>query len=586
MRATLIAATLILALALLGGCGGTVYHPQSRPPAPGAPTKVCRNGSVVPEAQPCRGRLTLPGIDNIPLADISRTHAQMRQLWAVTDYYSGVNGSRRHGRLLRRVACRSYIVECDDPEEAGSRPFAYFQNYAGAGDYAEIDYAAAGLAEGSRNANAWFKREIDGAGARVASVSIQPDGRYLVGQYGDGLDFLVVHSAGNLGSDAFPVAAHEPRYDGIRRAVGADKVVYVAGYDVNGEGDIVRHPNSSGCDAVSDACVWAPFETPGVGGGTSFGAPRVAAALASVLAVFPDTTHQDLARLLKVSSRQASTLPNGLGVVDFSRLTTLDASGEWRLVTGGGEFNDAVAPLQLNNVVLPGSAAIASDFAISADGEAVAFATTLAGTFTRTRTSLLTGPHEYATPVVAGLGEGFSLRLSQPDGDLYAGGVYEHDSSRLFAAAGFGVRNDFFGLDGRHGYGQTLGYEANLGHRDLFFRLSRQETAGRGNGLVHSAQGAAIGFTARRAFAITGRTQVEAALSADKFTGGEARTVFGAVRMAHSDWSRTAAVQLTYRPTPRSRLVAGVEVFSPPHGDSISTVGVRLDVSRHLEFVQ
>ena len=34
--------------------------------------------------------------------------------------------------------------------------------------------------------------------------------------------------------------------------------------------------------------------------------------------------------------RQVSTLPNGLGVVDFTRLTTLDASGEWRLVNNGG----------------------------------------------------------------------------------------------------------------------------------------------------------------------------------------------------------------------------------------------------------
>ena len=90
----------------------------------------------------------------------------------------------------------------------------------------------------------------------------------------------------------------------------------------------------------------------------------MAAALASVLAVFPNTTHQNLAKMLKTSVRKVSTLPNGLGVVDFTRLTTLDASGEWRLVTNKGEFNEAVVPLQLNHVTLPGNAAITSDFAI------------------------------------------------------------------------------------------------------------------------------------------------------------------------------------------------------------------------------
>ena len=587
MHAILIVTTLVLFLSLLGGCGGgsaQLPHPSPLPPAPF--TKVCGNGSVVPETQPCRGRLTLPGIDNIPLTRISRTNAQMQELWAVTDYYSAINGSREHGRRLRRGACWSYILECDDPDDPATRPFAYFQNYSEAGDYAEIDYADAGLAPEASNPNAWFKREIDNTGARVASVSIQPDGRYLVGEYGDSLDFLVVHSTGNVGSDDFPVSSRDPLFSGIRRAVEADKAVYVAGYRVNNDGDIVRHPRSSGCDAVSDACVWVPFVTPGVGRGTSFGAPRVAAALASVLAVFPNTTHQDLARLLKTSTRKVSTLPNGLGVVDFTRLTTLDASGEWRLVTGSGGFNDAVAPLHLNDVTLPGNAAIASSFALSADGEAVTFATELAGTFTRTAPSVLSTPSGYGMPIVAGVGDGLSLRLSQPNGDVYAGGVYEHEASRLFAAAGVGVRNDFFGLDERHGYGGTLGYEANLGHRNLFFRLSRQETEGGGNGLVRSARGEAIGFTARRSLAVAEVVRVEAALSVDKFTGGEARTVFGTLRMAESDWSRTAAVHLTYRPGPVAMLVVGGELFRPASGGSVWTVGVRLDVTGYLASIQ
>ena len=579
---TLLFAALLTTLFLLSGCGGGDSDEVAQIPSPTLPPslKTCGNGDRVPATQPCRGRLTLPGIDNIPIASISRTNAQMRGLWAATDHYSSVNGSREHGELIRRTSCWSYIVECDDPEETESHPFTYFQNYNRTGEYEEINYADAGLASvpWHQRPNAWFKREIDNVGIRVASVSILPDGQGLVGQYGDALDFLIIHSAGNEGTSAFPVRPNDLSYNRIQRAVDADKVVYVAGYAVNRRGHIVRHPNSSGCDTVSSACVWAPFVTPGVGAGTSFGAPRVAAALASVLAVFPNTTHQNLAKMLKTSVRKVSTLPNGLGVVDFTRLTTLDDSGEWRLVDSNGEFNDAVAPLRLNHVILPGNAAIASNFALSSDGEAVTFGTVLTGAFGRTTPSVSSGFHEHGSPVVAGMGEGFSFRLSQPDGDLYAGGVYRHEASNLFASAAVGIRDDFFGLDGRYDYDRMFGYEANVGHRDLFLRASRQLAQGRQNGLIKSAEGTAIGLTARRSFVLSQDTRVGATLNLDKFAGGEARTVFGAVRMGDSGWNRTLSVHLVHQPSPYAMLAAGAEVFSPAQGAEVFTAGVALNV--------
>ena len=569
-----------LPLVLLGGCGGVGSDEiADAASATGLATvRTCGNGQAVAAEQPCRGRLTLPGIDRIPLARVSTPNAQMRRLWAATDYYSAVNGSREHGRRVRRVSCWSYIVECEDPDDLSSRPFTYFQNYTRAGDYREFDYADAGLAPGDRNANAWFKRNLDNAAVRLVSVSILPDGEGLVGQYGDASDFLVVQSTGNERSDAFPVGPDDPLFSGIRRAVDADKAVYVAGYAVDAHGDIVRDSRSSGCDTVSRACVWVPFVTPGVGRGTSFGAPRVAAALASVLAVFPDTTHQDLARLLKASARKVPTLPNGLGVVDFTRLTTLDAGGEWRLVRDDGEFNDAVAPLQLAHVRLPGDAAITSRFAISPDGSAVAFATTLAGSFTRTASSPFTGSRAGGIPIVAGVGEGLTLHLSPSNGDLYAGGTYRHDPSRLFASGVVGVRRDFFGLDRRYGYDQTVGYEARAGHRDLFLRVSRQTTRGTKNGLVRSAEGAAIGFTAGRSLLLSAGTQLGTALHLDKFTGGRADTVFGAVHMAGSGWNRTLAAHLTHRPTRSVTLTAGAEVFTPARGANAWFAGLRLRV--------
>ena len=183
-----------------------------------------------------------------------------------------------------------------------------------------------------------------------------------------------------------------------------------------------------------------------------------------------------------------------------------------------------------------------------------------------------------APVVVAGLGRGLSLRLSQPGGDLYAGGLYEHEPSRLFAAAGVGLRNDFFGLDARHDYDRTVGYEAGAGHRDLFFRVSRQRTEGRGKGLIESAHGTAIGVTARRSFAVSETTRVEAALALDKFAGGEARTIFGAVRMAESGWNRTVSLRLAHRPHPRTLFTAAAEVFRPQGGDATLAAGVRLTI--------
>ena len=567
MRNTILVLTLLaLSISMLNGCSGGAKGSGSQMPSPDGSTGDAKT----------RGRLTLPGIDNIPLADISQSNAQMRGMWAATDHYSSINGSRAHGRLIRRTSCWSYIVECDDAEKTGARPFTYFQNYPETGEYKEIDYQDAGLPIPSRYANAWFKRELDNAGIKVVSFSIRPDPRDMVAQYGNALDFLVIHSAGNEKTDAFPVRpANSP---GIERAVEADKVVYVAGYAVNDRGEIVRHADSSGCDTVSSACVWVPYVTPNVGYGTSFGAPRVAAALASVLAVFPATTHQDLARMLKTTARNVPTLPNGLGVVDFTRLTTLDASGEWRLVKNNGEFVDAVAPLQLKHVTLPGNAAISSDFAIASDGEAITLGTAVSGVFGRTTPSGSTGYHETGTPVAAGVAEGFSFRLAQPNGSLYAGGLYKHEQSKLFASAGFGIRNDFFGLDEKYDYDQTLGYEANIGHRDLFFRVSHQESEGRENGLIESAAGTAIGFTARQSLTLSEGMTLDAALNLDKFAGGKARTVFGTVQMDESGWNRTLSFNLVHQPNPYTEFIAGTEVFSPADGDEIVSAGVKLSI--------
>ena len=81
----------------------------------------------------CRQRHAADGslcraIERIPLSRISqnqRTDARPVGPRPITTV--SVNGSRDHGQLIRRTACWSYIVECEDPEETRTRPFSYFQ---------------------------------------------------------------------------------------------------------------------------------------------------------------------------------------------------------------------------------------------------------------------------------------------------------------------------------------------------------------------------------------------------------------------------------------------------------------------------
>ena len=65
-------------------------------------------------------------------------------------------------------------------------------------------------------------------------------------------------------------------------------------------GIMSAHDLSNSCRDVDDGCIWAQFDFPGIGGGTSASAPQFASALASVLAVFPDTSAGDLAAFGKI----------------------------------------------------------------------------------------------------------------------------------------------------------------------------------------------------------------------------------------------------------------------------------------------
>lgn len=202
----------------------------------------------------------------------------------------------------------------------------------------------------------------------LVSFSNNPFGNGFIEFRGASLPFAVVQSTGNEGIEQFykvtnysPNNATDVKFrKNIARAITADKVLYVAGYTrVNGE--YVRDPSSTGCTGVESSCLYAPFSfsTPDGGdvSGTSGSAPNVAAALASVLAIFPDTEGVALIRLAKACAIPEQGL-SGLGRADFGCMTKMDENGQWRLAGDGVQA--LIAPNALNQLAFPGTASVSA----------------------------------------------------------------------------------------------------------------------------------------------------------------------------------------------------------------------------------
>ena len=271
----------VIALALLvsacgGGGGGGIVGPE--PPGPPAPPP--------PSPEEGRGPLALSGLDRIPLSAIKLNNQEMQKRFVLVDD----DGS--HGENIRKTACNAYITGCDDPEEyrgqiinrngvavvdrtTGSTPYSFFGDNPFAPS-TDTEYFA------------WLLDEFGKLGSvKIVTHSISVDsGTSFPARRGANISFLVVHSAGNDGEDAFPLSAQHIYWSNVQAAIAANKVLYVAGHDRQGN-LYVRHADSSGCKGADEGCLWAPFVSEGVGAGTSHSAPKVAAALASVLAVFP-----------------------------------------------------------------------------------------------------------------------------------------------------------------------------------------------------------------------------------------------------------------------------------------------------------
>lgn len=318
----------VLAQIALAGCGGSsgggfMAEPRPTEPEP-RPTE--------PEPQPTvrRGISSVPGINQIPADMIKVTNKEMQKQFVIVDL------SEDHARSVQQVACNSYTLQC---ENSGSHAGTTLKNGIHISHTGSAPYTSFVIADTGTPISEWHESQIRSMGG-TAKVVVEPasptGGLVLLHGYGEVNDsttstpYLVVQSAGNaVGYDGTPLPVHQHpdivENVPIQTAIAANKVLYTAGWDKDRNGNYIRHELSMSCRGIDDGCLWAQFDFPGVGSGTSLSAPQVGSALASVLSVFPDTSHQNLAKFAKACSRKTGNgIPillqtsGGVGVADFT----------------------------------------------------------------------------------------------------------------------------------------------------------------------------------------------------------------------------------------------------------------------------
>ena len=299
----------------------------------------CRNGApAAADPSRCkRGRFAIPGIDRIPLDMVKLTNREMQEVYVIAD------AEDWHIRNVGSIACNSYITEhdCIDrqgkrrdtngtvTETTGSTPFTQLQELS--------------LPNDALFHRDWLEPELRSmTSVKVVSYSVHPTATYYFINWNP--DHLVVQAAGNQGN-VFPLetkgGVRQSYRPVIHQAIADNKLLYVAGYQRDGDGNYRRHRLSNGCKGVDTGCLWTPLTFPDIGVGTSLSTPNASAALASVLSVFPDTGYQDLAKLAKACAKKTGEGieemlrdAGGVGVADFSCMEEITDAAK-RLSSGG-----------------------------------------------------------------------------------------------------------------------------------------------------------------------------------------------------------------------------------------------------------
>ena len=356
--------------------------------------------------------------------------------------------------------------------------------------------------------NTWLERTIQAMGT-VKIVNYSQVGSHAPDHIGNGnLPYLIIHSVGN-GSGNLPWfhdLLTQTEKDTVNRAIAAHKLLFVGGWDRDTDGNYIRHEYSDSCLGVDGGCLWAQFEFDvgyGIYKGTSYSAPQVSSALASVLAVFPDTSHQDLAKFGKSCAKKTGegieellAESGGTGVADFNCMGDI-VSALTNLPTGGTA-----------NVVI--------------DGETV-----------RMSGRRLSLPSYVShTTVLAGIPESGGSFTTVANGERGASIVGSYSDGAMFASVAAGPRDDFFGHT--RGHEGVFELRGSAGHKNLFLTLSEQYSIG--GGAIRSAHGTSFALMAQERFSLTERTTLTASAGVHRFLGGEADISSGSVRLDADGW--------------------------------------------------
>ena len=438
--------------------------------------------------------------------------------------FNSPSGPGTHSERVAKTACESYIVGCDSGE-----PFNLIT---------KTDRQDAGIT----SLASVYRNLIPGT-TKIVSGSFAPSSSAMGEITRQNTPFALIQAAGNdpdeNGADPGTSLGHwrnawnDPD---IAAALRANKILVVAGYTmVNGK--YVRHAGSVSCDGVDNHCLYAPYvfqtEDGRTHSGTSIAVPQVASALASVLAVFPQTSTTDLVKLAKACAVAESGL-NGLGRADFTCMTTMDDNGQWKVVG----VDEVLTPMRMSGMHFPGQTTVSSSF--SNGGESAGEGNTITLSLTRTG-SYNRGYQESGILADMPKASGFSPIFAVNEGNhMVLGGIYRKDD--LFIATGYEVnRPDFFGLGPQAGYHKTHGMVAEGGHKNLYVRFSQQTADGKG--VINRAKGTSVGITAEKKFALSDRHTIGVKAEMDRFLGGTADTAFGSFTMSESDWNHR--LQLT-----------------------------------------
>ena len=479
----------------------------------------------------------------------------------------------RHGGAVQAAACLGYApggcTISSDPVtdyRVSNAPFIYLEGPPGTPDY--------GFS--STTLTTALQRHPT---LKLASISAT----LVVGYARSITDEGVVHvwSAGNEGTADFrrslPNSFDDPHTPPdhplhgnvfIRQLENNDGLV-VAGY-AKQNGVFVRASQSTGCGGIDGGCLYAPFVYTPVAGetvaGTSYSAPFVAAGLASVLAVFPQTPGKSLIRLAKACAVPEPGL-NGLG--RFS-LACMDNSPVFHLNKGTTAAEETAATVQARSAVMETAfqnTALPGDSVFTMPVQGVSLSRDLHGTFDY-RAGLMPPELEPEEPE--------QFRLS-----------YFHDKARKVPGFRFGNRDLFLAASWAQNEPQFMGidgyrvesFNMAAGTGNAFVRLSEQRGEHTGRGVVSSVSGRAIGATVRRKFA-TPVGEAVPYLHLDRFAGGEAETAFGTMALKGSAWNAELGLAVTTPVGRGARLSFGVSAFDRASGED----GQRVQAGYRVEF--